>query len=138
MERVGYFFALNTFTQNILNFSVDKYLLWISDYCPKHTAIVMNLGRLEVIQAPKNDLRNIQEIYIWDRKSRDRYLGGLKSHKNTGRINKLVSDTDRKPCKIVKEIDEILSCNTHSCGIKKGKTKNKNAQQSPPWASAMS
>ena len=113
---VAYFLPLNTFTQNIFNFSVGKYIPWLSDHCPIHTIILMNCGRQEVNQAPKNALKDIQEVYIWDRKSRDRYLADLKSHINTERISKLsVSANGLKPCEIIKEIDEVLFSKSMAC-----------------------
>ena len=43
---VDYFLAPNTFTQNILNFSVGKYIPWISDHCPGYPTIALDIRPL--------------------------------------------------------------------------------------------
>ena len=61
---VDYFLSPNTFAHNILNFSVGKYIPWISDHCPIHTNILMKCGGQGGNQTPKSDPRNIQSGYI--------------------------------------------------------------------------
>ena len=63
-SAVDYFIAPNTFAQNILNFSVGKYIPWISDHCPIYTTILMKHGGSEGIQTPNSDLRDIQTGYM--------------------------------------------------------------------------
>ena len=70
---------------------------------------------------------------MWDTKSKDRYLEGLKSHTSTEKIEKLLRATDLNPLQIANEIDDILTSNAKTCAIKKRKVKGKNEYQSSPW-----
>ena len=114
---VDYFLAPNTFSQKILNFSVDKFVPWISDHCPIHTTISLN--QLKTMQkTPPIELTKVAPRFMWDKNSKERYVASLQSKKITKRFHTLVNSDEIKPTEIATEITDILVNNAHNCKIK--------------------
>ena len=129
---VDYFLAPNTFQQKILNFSVDKFVPWISDHCPIHTTISLN--QLNTIQKTHSvELTNVAPRFIWDKNSKERYLAGLQSEKISKHINSLLSSDEIKPTAMATEIADILINNAKDCKIKIQRKPKEQKQQSGPW-----
>ena len=134
---VDYFLAPNAFSQKILNFSVGKFIPWISDHCPIHTTFILH--RLKVrTNTSNNELTDITPRCIWDEKAKEKYIAGLKSEETNDKLNSLINSDKFKPLEIATEIKDILIRNAQSCKIKtkRNQKKNKTNQskhQSAPW-----
>ena len=79
---VDYAMTPNNFSKTNQNFSVGKFIPWISDHCPIFTALQGDWASKPLNKLQTKDLQNIPVGHAWNEASRDRYFAGLKSNSN--------------------------------------------------------
>ena len=129
---VDYVLSPNQFCNKISNFSVGKYIPWLSDHCIIKTTILLN-DTFSRKTSVKNDLTTLLPGFAWDEESKTKYRDGLQSQDVTTKIHTLLRSPNPKPVELAVEIKKILMNNAKTTNLRPKKVLNKSQQEDKPW-----
>ena len=124
-----YLLAPDYFQHKITHFSVGDYAPWLSDHCPIYSTI--HLNSVTKTKDMTDKTYETDPNYMFDEKSKSRFLAGLKSEEISEKIVKLVENDDISTLNLGIEIKKILINNAKSCKVKTKKYKKGDC--SAPW-----
>ena len=131
-SAVDYFLSPNDFCNKISNFTVEKYIPWLSDHCMIKTTILLN-DKLDKKVIKKLKTEKVHPGFIWNENTKAGYQNNLLSLNVTNKINDLLGVSNLTPLELATEIKSILLKNAETSNLKLKKVKTKGLQQSEPW-----
>ena len=132
---VDYFLSPNHFCNRISNFSVGKYIPWLSDHCIIKVDILLN-DNLDRKTSSNMEAIKVHPGFLWNESSKFEYQNALQSSSVTNKINVLLRSSNMKALDLAAEIKNILLDNAKTSGLKQKKVPLKEQRQSDPWFDA--
>ena len=129
---VDYVLSPNPFCNKISNFSVGRYIPWLSDHCIVKTTILLN-DALNRKTTTSNVLITLPLGFYWNEHSKSKYKDGLQSPHVSTKLNELFTSPSLKPAELALEIKNILMDNAITANLRPIKESNKSQQKDKPW-----
>ena len=126
---VDYFLTPNYFINRFLEFSIGKYIPWLSDHCIIKTTILFydTLNRTAI---ENKDPIKVFPGFRWNETSKSKYYNGLKSQDVRNKINTLLNSKNINHSELAAGIKNILWDNTKTSNLRHKKVAQR---QSQPW-----
>ena len=129
---VDYLLEPNQFYNKISNFSIGKYIPWLSDHCIIKTTILLN-NTFKRMNNGKIDLITLPPGFIWNENSKYKYRNGLQSQNVANKIHDLLRSPNLRPVEIAVGMKDILMNNAKTTKLSSKKSRNTSQVKPGPW-----